>query len=185
MQGTVQWMAPEATRLRYTNKVDVYSFAVVMWELVTCRVPWSDDERFSFVHRILVVVNKGERPVASAGELAAAPPQFVDLMEECWAPAPKDRPAFAEVFRRLRAMVERSLAAADGTAAERLGAEAAALEAETQRATEQRRKDVAAAAEAAKKQAELEREQAEENREDGMYPREMASGGANVIDGHY
>jgi hypothetical protein len=32
---------------------------------------------------------------------------------------------------------------------------------------------------------ELEREQAEENREDEMYPHEMALGGANVIDGHY
>ena len=46
-------------------------------------------------------VANGERRAASAGELAAAPPQFVDLMEECWAQAPDDRPAFAEVFRRL------------------------------------------------------------------------------------
>ena len=37
-KGTVPWMAPEVIRSGYNNSVDVYSFAVIMWELITGRV---------------------------------------------------------------------------------------------------------------------------------------------------
>ena len=42
--GTPLWMAPEAFRgdENYGSAVDVYSFAIVMWELATFRVPWDE-----------------------------------------------------------------------------------------------------------------------------------------------
>ena len=39
--GTFQWMAPEVmANARYSEKADVYSFAINMWELATRDIPY-------------------------------------------------------------------------------------------------------------------------------------------------
>ena len=54
--GTYRWMAPEMIDHRpYTRKVDVYSFAVVLWELYTMQLPFSG---MSAVQAAFAVVNK-------------------------------------------------------------------------------------------------------------------------------
>ncbi|MCI33783.1 serine/threonine-protein kinase HT1-like, partial [Trifolium medium] len=41
--GTYRWMAPEMIReKRHTKKVDVYSFAIVLWELITGLTPFDN-----------------------------------------------------------------------------------------------------------------------------------------------
>ncbi|KVH94794.1 Protein kinase, catalytic domain-containing protein [Cynara cardunculus var. scolymus] len=41
--GTYRWMAPEMIEeLKHTKKIDVYSFAVVLWELLTALTPFDD-----------------------------------------------------------------------------------------------------------------------------------------------
>ncbi|KAJ9549470.1 hypothetical protein OSB04_022013 [Centaurea solstitialis] len=41
--GTPEWMAPEVLRNEPSNeKCDVYSFGVILWELATLRVPWTE-----------------------------------------------------------------------------------------------------------------------------------------------
>ena len=41
--GTYRWMAPEMIKEKHhTRKVDVYSFGIVMWEILTALVPFSD-----------------------------------------------------------------------------------------------------------------------------------------------
>jgi len=41
MAGTYRWMAPEMFKEKvYTNKVDVYSFGIVLWELTTALIPF-------------------------------------------------------------------------------------------------------------------------------------------------
>ena len=38
-----RWMAPEVIEHKpYDTKADVFSFAIVLWELLTCKVPYSD-----------------------------------------------------------------------------------------------------------------------------------------------
>ena len=42
--GTPAWTAPEVVRMEeYTEKVDVYSFAVVLWELITQSEPYDGE----------------------------------------------------------------------------------------------------------------------------------------------
>lgn len=63
LQGSVLWMAPEIdtkeSRAKYGLAVDVYSYAIVLMELITCRKPW---EEVKWCHQIQQMVTSGERP---------------------------------------------------------------------------------------------------------------------------
>lgn len=120
--GTYRWMAPEVIEHKpYDEKADVFSFAVVLWELLTCKVPYSD---MTPLQAAVGVVQKGLRPGIPAG----CPPTLGDLMTQAWAQAPTARPSFRELTPRLAAMMEaakeeeaRQLAAA-AAAAQKAGA---------------------------------------------------------------
>jgi serine/threonine protein kinase len=57
--GTIVNTAPEVlTGDRYTEKVDVYSYGVLLWELLTRKAPFADMSYFEIVTR---VVSKKER----------------------------------------------------------------------------------------------------------------------------
>ena len=73
MQGTFEWMAPESMRGGYGKEVDVYSFGVLLFELVTCRVPWKD-EYPEWRFKALTAAVDGKRPPMTEQEVAAAPP---------------------------------------------------------------------------------------------------------------
>ena len=62
-QGSVLWMAPEIDtkqdRTKYGLAVDVYSYAIVLVELIPCRKPW---EEVKWCYQIQQMVTSGERP---------------------------------------------------------------------------------------------------------------------------
>jgi len=94
--GTVAWIAPEIfnNKKLYTEKADVYSFAVIMWELLTRDMPFGEAEAFT----IPVLVTKGKRP-----ELPKKyPKEFGKLLEKCWNQKSEKRPSFDEIVLRLR-----------------------------------------------------------------------------------
>eukprot|EP00051_Salpingoeca_urceolata_P010408 m.127311 g.127311 ORF g.127311 m.127311 type:complete len:1201 (-) comp16702_c0_seq4:136-3738(-) len=92
--GTVQWTAPEVFvqgRQRstpYDVAADVYSFAVVLWEIVHCKAPFYETP-FSFAEELKDAVNKGKRPNIAKDK---CPPEYIPLMQACWAQQPFERP---------------------------------------------------------------------------------------------
>uniref|UniRef100_A0A1J3EC39 Serine/threonine-protein kinase CTR1 n=1 Tax=Noccaea caerulescens TaxID=107243 RepID=A0A1J3EC39_NOCCA len=100
VRGTLPWMAPEllnGSSTKVSEKVDVFSFGIVLWEILTGEEPYANMHYGAIIGGI---VNNSLRPTI---------PSFCDdewrtLMEECWAPNPMARPSFTEIAGRLRVM---------------------------------------------------------------------------------
>jgi len=97
--GTPAWTAPEVLRNeRYTESVDVYSFGILMWELVTRDEPHKNTPPFQVV---FAVGNQGIRPTLPS----SCPTEFGALLQECWSENARDRPPFGEIMNRLERML--------------------------------------------------------------------------------
>mmetsp|Transcript_10610 Transcript_10610/g.13351 ORF Transcript_10610/g.13351 Transcript_10610/m.13351 type:complete len:400 (-) Transcript_10610:162-1361(-) len=92
--ATPFWTAPEIIRNeKYDVKADVYSFGIVMWELMAKRMPYENRSG----PEVMYAVAKGERPEI----LATWPSYYVDLMKRCWQDDPMLRPSFTEILEEL------------------------------------------------------------------------------------
>mmetsp|Transcript_20300 Transcript_20300/g.22563 ORF Transcript_20300/g.22563 Transcript_20300/m.22563 type:complete len:723 (+) Transcript_20300:44-2212(+) len=93
--GTPCWTAPEILRNnRYTESADVYSFAIVLWEMVSRSDPFSGMPPFQV---IFAVGTQGARPTIPQH----CNPDYQKLMEDCWQEEPANRPTFNDILDRL------------------------------------------------------------------------------------
>ncbi|XP_028773655.1 uncharacterized protein LOC114730716 [Neltuma alba] len=100
VRGTLPWMAPELLSGKsnmVSEKIDVYSFGIVMWELLTGDEPYADMHCASIIGGI---VNNTLRPQIPTW----CDPEWKSLMESCWASDPAERPSFSEISKKLRSM---------------------------------------------------------------------------------
>ncbi|KAK8842885.1 hypothetical protein M9Y10_025751 [Tritrichomonas musculus] len=97
--GTAQWMAPEILRSSpfYDEKVDVYSFAVLLWEMLTQKQPYMNMTQDQMV---LAIIEKGLRPEIGNGP-EFGPPGLISLIKKCWSEKPSDRPSFPQISTAL------------------------------------------------------------------------------------
>ncbi|KAH9297183.1 hypothetical protein KI387_028865, partial [Taxus chinensis] len=100
VRGTLPWMAPEllnGSSNMVSEKVDVFSFGIVMWELLTGEEPYANMHYGAIIGGI--VNNTLRPPIPSSCD-----PAWKSLMERCWSADPSTRPNFTEITNRLRAM---------------------------------------------------------------------------------
>ncbi|CAI0396094.1 unnamed protein product [Linum tenue] len=94
--GTYRWMAPEVINHQpYDQKADVFSFAIVLWELVTAKVPY---ESMTPLQAAL----GGLRPELPQN----IHPKLLDIMQRCWEKDPDKRPSFSEITIELEKLVQ-------------------------------------------------------------------------------
>eukprot|EP01018_Ginkgo_biloba_P037505 Gb_11382 [translate_table: standard] len=104
--GTYRWMAPElystvtlrhGEKKHYNHKVDIYSFSIVLWELLTNRMPF---EGMSNLQAAYAAAFKNVRP-----SVENLPEELVFILQCCWAEDPNLRPEFTQIVRMLTAFL--------------------------------------------------------------------------------
>lgn len=94
--GTPEWMAPEVLKNEPSNeKSDIFSYGVILWELLTMRVPWSELNAMQVVGAVGFQNRRLDIP-------ADADPTIAQLITDCWQNEQQLRPCFAQIMQRLR-----------------------------------------------------------------------------------
>ncbi|KAJ7945816.1 Protein kinase [Quillaja saponaria] len=100
--GTYRWMAPElystvtlrqGEKKHYNHRVDAYSFAIVLWELLHNKLPF---EGMSNLQAAYAAAFKNVRP--SAENL---PEELAVILTSCWQEDPNARPNFSQIIQML------------------------------------------------------------------------------------
>lgn len=93
-------MAPEVILgQEYSEKADVYSFGIILWELATRKPPFRELNGIQVSQE--VVRNDLRPPIPKR-----CPDPFLSLMTRCWAKSPDERPSFDGIIGELEAFLK-------------------------------------------------------------------------------
>uniref|UniRef100_A0A672MH20 Mitogen-activated protein kinase kinase kinase 7 n=1 Tax=Sinocyclocheilus grahami TaxID=75366 RepID=A0A672MH20_SINGR len=93
-KGSAAWMAPEVFEgSNYSEKCDVFSWGIILWEVITRRKPF--DEIGGPAFRIMWAVHRGTRPPL----IKNLPKTIESLMTRCWSKDPSQRPSMEEILK--------------------------------------------------------------------------------------
>uniref|UniRef100_A0A9J8CZN5 Receptor-interacting serine/threonine-protein kinase 2 n=1 Tax=Cyprinus carpio carpio TaxID=630221 RepID=A0A9J8CZN5_CYPCA len=111
MGGTVIYMPPEeyepSKNRRADVKYDMYSYAIIMWEVLSRRIPY---EEATNPMQIMFSVLRGSRPDTGLDSLPADIPSretLINLMTCGWTTKPDERPSFLKCLIELEPMMRR------------------------------------------------------------------------------
>ncbi|KAL5216147.1 hypothetical protein ABZP36_007548 [Zizania latifolia] len=105
--GTYRWMAPEVINHKpYDHKADVFSFAIVLWELVTSKIPY---ENLTPLQAAL-----GVRQGMRLEIPARVHSRLSKLIQRCWDENPRVRPFFSEITVELEDILRHVLVSKAG-----------------------------------------------------------------------
>ncbi|XP_066392268.1 serine/threonine-protein kinase STY46-like [Miscanthus floridulus] len=92
--ATCRWMAPEVINNQaYYTKADVYSFAILLCELMRSKIPYDTMTPLQAAAAVI----EGLRPQLPAD----AHPGLANLVQKCWDAVPSARPPFSDIITEL------------------------------------------------------------------------------------
>ena len=100
-QGTCHWMAPEVLASQpYSLAADVYSYAIVLWEIFARETPYKGTNHVMIPYQVLY---HGARPELSwiKDEI---PDPLKNLITQAWDANPQSRPSFPEIINILNSI---------------------------------------------------------------------------------
>jgi len=100
--GSPAWMAPEILQGKeFDEMADVYSYSVVLWEMLSGKIPWDDKDNMQIV---ALVGYRARRLPLPAVPPAGYPPRFIQLIQDCWSHEPRNRPTFSQMVSILQSL---------------------------------------------------------------------------------
>ncbi|PKK65342.1 kinase-like protein [Rhizophagus irregularis] len=93
--GIIPYIAPEIFQgHKYTTASDIYSFGMIMWEFMTGRRPFWDQ---NYDIDLIISICEGLRPPITT----IIPKDYINLMKKCWHSDPNKRPTASSILKEL------------------------------------------------------------------------------------
>ena len=139
--GTQRWMAPELldhdrAGLRKNSSVDVYAFAMLMYELLTYQIPFKDYSPVEVMTALLMNQERPDIPQEKQADFAVR--LLGGLMTRCWAEDPAERPPAAALAKIIHGYGRKLQEAEESPDAQPIEAGAQALLQEDKEAEEEK-----------------------------------------------
>ncbi|XP_031731730.1 mitogen-activated protein kinase kinase kinase 7-like isoform X3 [Anarrhichthys ocellatus] len=100
-KGSAAWMAPEVFEgSNYSEKCDVFSWGIILWEVITRKKPFDEIGGSAFC--IMWAVHRGTRPPL----IKDLPEPIETLMTRCWDKEPSQRPSMEEVKNTMKHLMK-------------------------------------------------------------------------------
>lgn len=96
--GTPIYLPPEIIvdhDCHYSNKIDVFAYSIILYELTTQHRPWHDKKDVT-VFNLVKYAQEGLRPTIRNREI---PDEYVELIGRCWDSNPQKRPSFIRIVK--------------------------------------------------------------------------------------
>jgi serine/threonine protein kinase len=99
--GTPQWSSPEFMQHKVdwsdpvqAQAADVWSFGIVIWEILTGEQPWRN---YTIVQLVAAAIAGETLPIPLFPEC----PELCDMIADCWSRIPHERPTFFDLIQRI------------------------------------------------------------------------------------
>ncbi|CAD5220579.1 unnamed protein product [Bursaphelenchus xylophilus] len=98
--GNLRWMAPEVFTqcCQYDEKVDVFSYALVIWEIHSAELPFGQLKPAAAAAEMAY---KKSRPPLPSEPTSQFPGHIIKVIEDGWNPNPNLRPTFTQILQEL------------------------------------------------------------------------------------
>jgi serine/threonine protein kinase len=99
VKGSAMWLAPEKILKNkpISEKIDVYSFGIILWEIVQRQKPYRDEDFKDMQDFCEAICLRHVRPPLTPD----IPASLQELMVDCWHADPDRRPSFSDIVSRL------------------------------------------------------------------------------------
>lgn len=105
--GTVPYTAPECFagaggHDRVSEKSDIYSLGIIMWECLTQQRPWAEHSHYLAI--MYAVAQCDQRPAWPKD--CSVPPAVRKLVASCWRRNPRERPSSGDLLKKLTLLLK-------------------------------------------------------------------------------